>query len=363
MADQKISAMNSAGALTGAEIIPVVQGGANVRTTLADAVAYGNALVTLSSLGASANGITLIGHTFAQMRADLDLEAGTDFYSISAADTAIAAAVTTHVGLSDPHTQYLLESSVSANGLTLIGHTFAQMRTDLGLVIGTNVQAWDADLDSWAAVTRASGFDAFCATPSSANLKTLVTDETGSGALVFADTPTLVTPILGTPTSGNLANCTGLPATALTGAVAVANGGTGVAATAGAIIVNFYANGVDFNSANTDTVIPIQLPSGYTRFLVQAARISGANGTLTSVTCGLFTASGGGGVAIVSSGTAVTVNTASENTNGNTQNLTVNNSVSQSYRLVDVPNLYFRVQNPQGAARTGTVFVQITPVP
>jgi hypothetical protein len=35
-----------------------------------------------------------------------------------------------------------------------------------------------------------------------------MTDETGTGALVFANTPTLVTPLLGTPTSGNLSNCT-----------------------------------------------------------------------------------------------------------------------------------------------------------
>ena len=48
----------------------------------------------------------------------------------------------------------------------------------------------------------------FLATPSSANLAAALTDETGTGANVFANTPTLVTPILGTPTSGNLSNCT-----------------------------------------------------------------------------------------------------------------------------------------------------------
>jgi hypothetical protein len=45
-------------------------------------------------------------------------------------------------------------------------------------------------------------------TPSSANLASAVSDETGTGALVFANTPTLVTPVLGTPTSGQLSNCT-----------------------------------------------------------------------------------------------------------------------------------------------------------
>jgi hypothetical protein len=48
----------------------------------------------------------------------------------------------------------------------------------------------------------------FLATPSSANLAAALTDETGSGSAVFATSPTLVTPLLGTPTSGVLSNCT-----------------------------------------------------------------------------------------------------------------------------------------------------------
>jgi hypothetical protein len=42
----------------------------------------------------------------------------------------------------------------------------------------------------------------------SAQLATALTDETGTGANVFATSPTLVTPVLGTPTSGTLSNCT-----------------------------------------------------------------------------------------------------------------------------------------------------------
>jgi len=53
-----------------------------------------------------------------------------------------------------------------------------------------------------------TGVATFLATPSSTNLISAITDETGTGSLVFATSPTLTTPILGTPTSGNLSNCT-----------------------------------------------------------------------------------------------------------------------------------------------------------
>lgn len=46
----------------------------------------------------------------------------------------------------------------------------------------------------------AAGIATFLATPSSANLLAATTDETGTGALVFANTPTLVTPVLGAAT-------------------------------------------------------------------------------------------------------------------------------------------------------------------
>jgi hypothetical protein len=55
-----------------------------------------------------------------------------------------------------------------------------------------------------------SGLNQFAATTSD-QLRGVISNETGTGALVFATSPTLVTPLLGTPTSGTLTNCTGLP--------------------------------------------------------------------------------------------------------------------------------------------------------
>jgi hypothetical protein len=54
-----------------------------------------------------------------------------------------------------------------------------------------------------------SGVATFLGTPSSANLAAAVTDETGSGSLVFATSPTLVTPALGTPSALVGTNITG----------------------------------------------------------------------------------------------------------------------------------------------------------
>lgn len=49
-------------------------------------------------------------------------------------------------------------------------------------------------------ITPASGVETFITTPSSANLASAVTDETGSGALVFGTSPTIATPTITTPT-------------------------------------------------------------------------------------------------------------------------------------------------------------------
>jgi hypothetical protein len=70
-----------------------------------------------------------------------------------------------------------------------------------------------------------TGVATFLATPSSANLRTAVTDETGTGALVFATTPTLVTPVLGVATATSI-NKMAITAPATSSTLAIADGKT-----------------------------------------------------------------------------------------------------------------------------------------
>lgn len=98
----------------------------------------------------------------------------------------------------NPSTGVLASTGFSGSGASLTSLDAGNISTGTLAVArgGTGITSFGTGVATW------------LGTPSSANLASAVTDETGTGALVFANTPTLVTPVLGTPTSGNLSNCT-----------------------------------------------------------------------------------------------------------------------------------------------------------
>jgi len=82
-------------------------------------------------------------------------------------------------------------TDLSAHPTTIAGYGI----TDFNSLGDARWQPLDADLTSWAAITRASGVDTFVTTPTSANLRATLTDENGTGAALFngATTPDFTT--------------------------------------------------------------------------------------------------------------------------------------------------------------------------
>src|SRR3990167_7727311 len=117
----------------------------------------------------------------------------------------------------------ILGTDASKNLVSLAGATYpslAELVYVKGVTSAIQTQLNGKQATGSYALTTSSLVQ-FAAT-TSLELLGVISDETGSGSLVFATSPTLVTPLLGTPTSGVLTNCTGLP---------VAGGGTGLSST------------------------------------------------------------------------------------------------------------------------------------
>jgi hypothetical protein len=138
-----------------------------------------------------------------------------------------------------------------------------------------------------------TGVATWLATPTSANLAAAVSDETGSGALVFATSPTLVTPALGTPASGNFSTGTFTWPTFNQNTTGYSAGLSGGAV--GSLPYQSATNATTFLAAGTNgqvLTLAAGIPSWATPTVGTVTSVSGA-GTVNGITLtGTVTSSG-----------------------------------------------------------------------
>jgi hypothetical protein len=165
-------------------------------------------------------------------------------------------------------TQEITSLTIALNGASAI---FGAV-TSLGAGCAT-VYRFYQPTNSWyninAETVFAAGIAAWLTTPSSANLRAAMTDETGTGVLVFNNTPTLITPNIGAATGTSLA---------VTGAV-TSSGTAGVGYATG-------AGGTVTQGSSRTTGVTINKRCGAITMFSAAGSATAATFTVTNSTVG-----------------------------------------------------------------------------
>jgi hypothetical protein len=206
-------------------------------------------------------------------------------------------------------TQEITSLTIALNGASAIYGAV----TSLAAGTATAIRFYQPT-NSWyqiiANTVYAAGVQAFLANPTSANLRTAMTDETGTGLLVFNTTPTiatpvitnptvstgtftspaLVTPALGTVASGNISACTSTSMVMVTPVIGAATGtsltATGVIASTGTAGVGYAtgAGGAVTQATNRTTGVTLNKTTGAITLFSAAGSATAATFTVTNST-------------------------------------------------------------------------------
>lgn len=183
-------------------------------------------------------------------------------------------------------TQEITSLTIALNGATALygGVSF------LGAGTATAIRFYQPT-NSWyqinADAVYGANVQAFLAVPSSANLRAAMTDETGTGALVFATSPTLTTPTITNPT---VSTGTFTSSALVTPSIGVATGtsltATGVIASTGTAGIGYAtgAGGTVTQGTSRTTGVTLNKTSGAITLFSAAGTTSATTFTVTNST-------------------------------------------------------------------------------
>ena len=268
--------------------------------------------VAVTSLSFGTTGLTPATSSTGAITVAGVLNASNGGTGLSALGTGVASALGTNVGAL---------GAFVVNGGALGTPSSGTLTNCSGLPVSTGISG------------LASGIAAWLATPSSANLAAAVTDETGTGSLVFATSPSLTTPSLGAATATSINKIT-ITAPAVGATLTLADGKTLTAnntltfnGTDGSS-VDFGAGGtVAYTSNNLGvfaTTTSAQLAGVISDETGSGSLVFGTSPSLTTPDIGIATATSVNKLTITAPATSATLTIADGKT------FSVNNSVTFS---------------------------------